>query len=70
MKKGDTVTIVVKTPVATTEENGKVEKITKDKIYIEGLDIPFEKATGQKTETFFGAKVYIKEIAVAKQNGA
>ncbi len=62
MKKADRVTVVVQTPVATTEEILYIEKVTKDKIYIKGLDIPFDKITGVKDECFFGAKVYIKEL--------
>lgn len=63
MKKNQKVTIVVKTPWATTEEESIVERVTKDKIFIEGLDIPFDKVTGIKTESFGGCKVYIKELS-------
>jgi len=62
MKSGDSVTIVVKTPLAMTEESGVVESIDEDFIYIEGLRIPFMKSTGKKIDNFFGAEVYIKEI--------
>lgn len=62
MKKGDTITIVVDTPFASTEELGIIGKLTKDCIYIEGLKVPFNRATGRKVEVFAGAGVYIKEI--------
>lgn len=63
MKKNQKVTIVVKTPWGTTEEDGLVERVTKDEIFIKGLDIPFNKITGIKTETFAGSSVYIKELS-------
>lgn len=66
MKEGDEVTIVVKTPWATTEEKRIIESISKGKIYIEDLNIPFDKKTGQKTETFPGSEAYIKEIVISK----
>ncbi len=62
MKKGRSVTIVVVTPFATTEEARVIEKVTKTKIFIEGLDIPFDRITGKKIETFNGSSVYIKEL--------
>ena len=62
MKNGDSVTIVVKTPLATTEEPGVIESIDENLIYIRGLRIPFMKSTGKKVDNFFGADVYIKEI--------
>ncbi len=64
MKIGDIVTVVVRIPeaAATTEEKIKVARITNDKIYLEGLDIPFFRFTGVKTESFPGTLVYIKEI--------
>lgn len=62
MKNGDSVTIVVKTPLATTEEQGVVESVDEDWVYIKGLMIPFMKSTGKKVDNFFGAEVYIKEI--------
>lgn len=62
LKKGATVTIVVQTPWATTEEDGKIIKVTKDKIYLDYTDIPFDKKTGVKTESMNGCKVYIKEL--------
>lgn len=62
LKAGDTVTIVVRTPVATTEEKGIVEMVKHHVIYLKGLEIPFRKSDGQKTDTFPGVKVYIKEL--------
>ena len=62
MKKNDKVTIVVETPWATTEEDGIIEEITDTEIFIKELEIPFHKETGIKTESFAGAKVYIKEL--------
>lgn len=62
MKVNQTVTIVVKAPFAATEEIEIIERIEGNLIYIKGLDVPFNKITGFKTETFPGIKVYIKEI--------
>ena len=62
MKAGDEITVVVVTPVATTEEKGIVQHIEGDNIYVEGLDIPFNTKTGDKTDVFPGARVYIKEL--------
>jgi len=62
MKINDIVTIVVQTPWATTEEKGMISSIIDNMIYIDGLDIPFDKKTGYKTETFLGCSVYIKEV--------
>jgi len=53
MKKNQKVTIVVSTPWATTEEEGVIRKISGNKIFIEGLDIPFNKITGIKEDCFF-----------------
>lgn len=69
MKKGDKVTIVVMTPFATTEKDGIVEMVKKNNIHIKGLEIPFDRLTGKRTDVFFGTKVYIKELAQPKQNG-
>lgn len=66
MKKNQKVTIVVSTPWATTEEEGVIRKISGNKIFIEGLDIPFNKITGIKEDCFFGSKVYIKELLTKK----
>lgn len=62
MKNGDIVTVVLKTPWATTEERLKVVEINETEIYIENLNIPFNKKTGYKTESMAGSSVYIKEI--------
>ena len=61
MKKGDKIVLVVGTPFAKVEEDGIVEKVTKEHIYIKGLDIPFDAKTGKKTYCFPGSSCYIKD---------
>lgn len=60
MKKGDTITLIVKTPVADVEEQAIIEKITDKEIFIEGLSGSFNRFTGQKKDTFVGSKCIIK----------
>lgn len=60
---GVVVTVVVKTPVATTEESKVVEKCIDDMIYLRGLDLPFDGRTGKKESYIPGCSVYIKELA-------
>jgi hypothetical protein len=62
MKKGNKVTLVIVTPVATVEEVGVIEKVKGNEIFIEGLDIPFDKKSGVKTYSFPGTSTYIKEL--------
>jgi len=62
MKRGDTITVVIKTPWATTEEELTINKITATEIFVDTLGIPFNKKTGYKVESFPGSLVYIKEI--------
>ncbi len=62
MKKNDKITVVVKTPFATTEEEKFITKITTTKIFVDGLDNPFNRKTGYKETPFGGCSVYIKEI--------
>ena len=60
------VVIVVKTPLATTEEKCYIEKITTTEIFIEGLDSPFDRKTGKKIDVFPGASVFIKDFSSLK----
>lgn len=63
MENNQKVTIVVKTPWATTEEERVIESLTENEIFIKGLDVPFDRKTGVKTESFLGSKVFIKELS-------
>ena len=63
MKEKDTVTVVVKTPWATTEEIRIIERITDTEIFVEHQEeSPFNIKTGYRESFIPGTKVYIKEL--------
>jgi len=64
VKKGQAVVVALTGAGFTTREDYVVEKVTKDKVWVDGLDAPFDRKTGISENCYGGfvSQLEVKSI--------